>query len=103
MEHVTAQDFEEKVMNANTPVVLDFYADWCGPCRRLGPIFEELSSEMDEVAFFKVDVENASDLAAQFGVQSIPTIIMFNKGDMVERVMGLMPKEALADMIKKHA
>ncbi len=103
MEHLTAQDFEEKVMNANTPVVLDFYADWCGPCRRLGPIFEELSSEMDDVAFYKVDVENASDLAAQFGVQSIPTIIMFNKGDMVERVMGLMPKEALADMIKKHA
>ena len=103
MEHLTAQDFEEKVMNANTPVVLDFYADWCGPCRRLGPIFEELSSEMDDVAFYKVDVEDASDLAAQFGVQSIPTIIMFNKGDMVERVMGLMPKEALADMIKKHA
>lgn len=102
MEHITAQNFEEKVMQANTPVVIDFYADWCGPCKRLAPIFEDLSQEMSDVTFYKVDVENASDLAAQFGVQSIPTILMFDKGDMVERVMGLMPKEALADMIKKH-
>lgn len=102
MEHVTAQNFEEKVANADTPVVLDFYADWCGPCRILGPRFEALAEEISDAQFYKVNVDNASELAARFGVQSIPTILVFKNGELVERGMGAMPKDQLEEMVEKH-
>ncbi len=103
MEHLTSKDFEGKVEKAENVVVLDFYADWCGPCRMLAPIFEELANEMDSVDFYKVNVEDASDLASRFGVRSIPTIIVFKQGEIVETLMGAMPKKNLAEVISKHA
>ena len=102
MEQVTAMDFDVKVVKASKPVIVDFYADWCGPCRRLAPVFEELSSEMSGVDFVKVNVEDAPDVAGRFGVRSIPTLVLFKDGSEVDRVMGLMPKDDLRKMIAGH-
>ena len=100
MEHLTADNFEEKTSSGT--VVVDFYADWCGPCKRMAPIFEELSKELPDATFFKVNVEEAADLASRFGVLSIPTVIVFANGSRVEEVKGLMPKDQLSAMISGH-
>jgi|OM-RGC.v1.030236384 thioredoxin len=100
VEHITNDVFEEKVSNASKPVIVDFYADWCGPCKRLAPIFEELSEEVPDVDFYKVNVEEAADLAGQFGVASIPTLIIFKDGEQVDRIQGLMQKEELKSVLE---
>ena len=102
VEHIDSKSFEELVVQSEKPVIVDFYADWCGPCKRLAPIFEELSKEVDEVSFYKVNVEDASELAAQFSVQSIPTLILFKGGEPVDRVMGLMPKDELKKVVEQY-
>ncbi|MFT4250211.1 MAG: thioredoxin [Candidatus Woesearchaeota archaeon] len=102
VEHVTKESFESSVLGADNAVIVDFYADWCGPCKRLAPVFEELSQEVSDVGFFKVDVDDQSELAGQFAVQSIPTLIIFKGGQPVERVMGAMPKDELKRVLEKH-
>lgn len=102
VEHITNDQFEKKVLNSDSAVIVDFYADWCGPCKRLAPIFEELSSEVEGVSFFKVNVEDESELAAKFSVQSIPTLIIFKDGEPADRIMGLMPKEELKSAISQY-
>ena len=103
VEHTSKDAFDEQVLQSDQPVIVDFYADWCGPCKRLAPIFEELSSEVDGVSFFKVDVEEESELAAEYGVQSIPTLVLFKGGEAVDRVMGLMPKDELKKVVEQYA
>lgn len=102
VEHLTSDLFDSKVKVADKPVIVDFYAEWCGPCKRLGPIFEELSSEVEGMDFYKVNVDEASDLAGQFGVQSIPTLILFKNGAVADKIMGLMPKEQLKEVLEQH-
>ena len=102
VEHITNESFESSVLGADKAVIVDFYADWCGPCKRLAPVFKELSEEMDGVDFFKVDVDDQSELAGQFAVQSIPTLIVFKGGQPVERIMGAMPKDDLKKVLEKH-
>ena len=100
MDTLTRDSFQEKAGKGS--VIIDFYADWCGPCRKLGPIFEELSHEMNGVKFFKVNVEDAPDLAAEFNVQAIPTLLFFKDGDLVDRLMGGLAKDELRSLIEKH-
>ena len=93
---VTDQEFEEQVLKADTPVLVDFWADWCGPCKMIAPIVEELATEYDgKFRFVKVDVDSNSDSAMKFGVRSIPTLIVFNNGEPVDQVVGAVPKAVL--------
>jgi thioredoxin 1 len=102
MLQVSSAEFENKVLQSDKPVIVDFYADWCGPCKMLAPIFEELSTEMPSAVFVKVDVERETKLAMEHQVRSIPTLILFKGGEPVERVTGLLSKEQLKSLISKH-
>lgn len=82
-------------------VLVDFYADWCGPCKMVSPIIEELSQEMKDVSFVKVNVDNDSDLAGQYNVSSIPTFIIFKDGQPVSQFVGAMGKEGFVEQLSK--
>ncbi len=99
--HVTSQDFEEKVLRSDIPVLVDFWAPWCGPCRMLAPTLEEIAAENEgKVAVAKVNIDDEMDLAARFGIASIPTMILFDKGTMAARSVGLQPKASIEKMWK---
>ncbi len=100
--HFTDADFEEKVIKSKLPVLVDFYADWCGPCRMAAPIIDELSETYkDRVSIGKVDVDVSTGTAAKYGVQSIPTVIMFRDGKEVDRKVGFGGRGGYEEMIKK--
>ncbi len=100
--HFTDADFEEKVIKSKLPVLVDFYADWCGPCRMAAPIIDELSETYkDKVLIGKVDVDASTGTAAKYGVQSIPTVIMFRDGKEVDRKVGFGGRGGYEEMIKK--
>jgi thioredoxin 1 len=93
---LTEQTFEEEVLNAELPVLVDFWAEWCAPCKMLAPVLEDLSDELEgQVKFTKLDVDEHSELAQQFGIMSIPTMGIFKEGDIVDRLVGFRPKDAL--------
>ena len=90
---VTDQDFASEVLQSDTPVLVDFWAEWCGPCRVLGPVIESLSEDYDgRVKVAKVDVDANQQAAMQFGIRSIPTVILFDKGQIVDTFVGVRPK-----------
>lgn len=100
--HTSETAFENDVLKSNVPVVVDFWAEWCGPCRVIAPIVEELSKEYNgKVQFAKVNVDESPDLAGRFGVQGIPTLIIFKDGQEVGRLVGAGPKSRLAQEIEK--
>ncbi len=93
---VNLDNFDSEVLKSDLPVVVDFWAPWCGPCRSLGPILEELAEEYaGQVKVAKVNVDNNQDLAQRFGVMSIPTLLFIKNGDLVEQSVGLLPKPVL--------
>ena len=97
---VTDEKFEEQVLKNEKPVLVDFWAEWCGPCRMLGPIIEELSSDYDGKAVVgKVDVDSNQQFAAQFGVRNIPTVLIFKDGELVNRQVGVSQKSVYSDYI----
>ena len=97
---ITDANFEEIVLKSSQPVLVDFWAEWCGPCRMLGPIIEELSSDYDGKAVIgKVDVDSNQQYAAQFGVRNIPTVLIFKDGELVNRQVGVSQKNVYADYI----
>ena len=98
------EDFEEKVLNSKKPVLVDFWASWCGPCRMLAPIVEKISNEMpDKFDFYKVNVDEESSLAAQFGIMSIPSLVVFKNGEMVEQSVGVKGESQLKAMLTEYA
>lgn len=91
--HVTKENFEKEVANSDTPVLIDFWAQWCRPCLMMAPVFEELSSEYEgKVKFVKVNVEEQGELASDFGITGIPCLALTNKGKEVDRFSGFAPK-----------
>lgn len=94
---ITANNFEETIKNSTKPVLIDFYADWCGPCKMIAPIVEELESETgDKAEFCKINVDDAENIALSLGIDAIPTVIIFKNGNEVARSVGLISKEQLA-------
>lgn len=99
---LTSDNFDSVVLQANKPVLVDFWAPWCGPCKVMSPIVEELAGEMDNVTIAKVNVDENPELARQFNILSIPTFLVFKGGQVVEQFSGSMSKEMLAERLAKH-
>ena len=97
---VTAQNFDEEVLNYKGKVLVDFWAEWCGPCMMLGPIIEEVSEEVDDVKFCKVNCDEARDVALQFGIMTIPNLIVFENGEQVNQSIGYIEKVDVLNLIK---
>ena len=97
MIHLENENFDELIKDK---VVVDFYATWCGPCKMLGPVFEELSTEINDIKFIKVDIDEHEDLCRKYKVMSVPTLIVFDKGKEVKRNIGFIPKDRLKEFIK---
>jgi len=99
---VSTQNFDTEVIQSATPVLVDFWAPWCGPCKMIGPIVEELAGEYaGKVKVVKVNVDDNQDLAAKFGIRGIPTVMVFKDGQVAESFVGLRPKEDLAAALDK--
>jgi thioredoxin 1 len=99
---ITTEDFTDEVETSVLPVLVDFWAEWCGPCKQLAPRIEELAEEFDgEMKFVKVDVDDNQELAGQFGIRSIPTLLLFDEGEKVEQIVGSVPKERIREEIEK--
>ncbi|WP_010651085.1 thioredoxin [Oceanobacillus massiliensis] len=102
IKHVTDQNFTNETSKGL--VLADFWAPWCGPCKMIAPVLEEIDGEMEEkVQIVKLDVDENQETAGKFGVMSIPTLLLFKDGNVVDQVIGFQPKEALTDLINKHA
>jgi thioredoxin 1 len=100
---MTDSNFEQEVLSSDRPVLVDFWAEWCGPCKMIAPIVEELAHEYDgKLKVGKVDVDSNQQVSMQFGVRSIPTLLIFKSGKVVEQVIGAVPKRLLAEKIAKH-
>jgi len=99
---VTDQTFEQEVLKSDTPVLVDFWATWCGPCRMVAPVLEEIAGENDRVKIVKLDVDANPITAGRFGVRAIPTMILFKDGKEAQRLVGYMPKERLLQQIEPH-
>lgn len=98
---LNGQNFEE-TLQGDKPVLVDFWAEWCGPCRMVAPVLDQLASENGDVVIGKVDVDRNQDLAVKFGVQSIPTFLLFKDGEVADRMMGAMPKAAFEKFIARN-
>ena len=97
---VTSKNFEEEVLQSEKTVIVDFYADWCGPCKMLAPVMEEIANENEDIKVVKVNVDEAQDLAVKYNVMSIPTSVVIKNGQEVDRIVGLTGKEAILNMVK---
>ncbi|MBO5336625.1 MAG: thioredoxin [Lachnospiraceae bacterium] len=98
--HVTLENFESEVLSSDKPVLVDFWAEWCGPCKMLLPTIEALAEEVTHAKICKVNVDEQPELAARFKVMNIPTLIVFKDGQAVNRSMGVQSKEAILEMLK---
>ena len=96
---ITKENFQEEVINSDKPVLLDFWADWCGPCRRVGPALEEIAEERADIKVGKVNVDEQPELAAQFQIMSIPALMVVKNGTVVNSAVGAMPKKQILDLL----
>lgn len=97
--HITKQNFQEEVLQSDKPVLVDFWASWCGPCRMVGPVVEEIARERTDIKVCKINVDEESELAAQFQIMSIPTLMVVKDGKVVNRSAGAKSKEQILQML----
>lgn len=97
---ITNQNFQEEVLNSDKPVLLDFWATWCGPCMMVGPILEEISEEMPHIKIGKINVDEEAELAMKYQIMSIPTLILMVDGQIKTKSIGAQPKENIINMLK---
>ncbi len=98
--HLEAADFKKEVLEAKGKVLVDFFATWCGPCQMLSPIIDQLANEVTDVKICKVDIDKAEELTNEYGVEVVPTLILFENGQVVKSVSGVMAKPAILNMLK---
>lgn len=99
--HITKENFNAEVVNSDRPVLLDFWATWCGPCRMVGPLVEEIAAEHPEIKVGKINVDEQPELAAQFQIMSIPTLMVVKNGQITQRVVGARPKAQLLALVQE--
>ena len=101
IKNCNENDFEKEVLKSNLPVIVDFWAEWCGPCKMLTPILEELSNEMkNEINVVKVNLDENQDLAMKYSIRSIPTLLLFKEGNLIDTKVGLLPKSEIVTWFK---
>ena len=100
---ITEQNFKQEVIQSDKPVLLDFWASWCAPCMMVGPVVEEIAGDYEgKLKVGKVDVDSNQQLAANFGIRSIPTLMIIKGGNMVDSIIGAVPKQTIAEMVDKY-
>jgi thioredoxin 1 len=100
---ITDSSFQDTVLKSDKPVLVDFWAVWCGPCRTLGPIIEDVAADFEGKAVVgKVDVDNNQEISMQYGIRNIPTVLIFKNGQVVDKIVGVAPKEVIAEKLSAH-
>ena len=103
VQEINTESFDREVISHNGVIVVDFFANWCGPCRKLGPILEEVEQELaSKVKFAKINTDDNLEMAKKYQVSGLPTLMVFKNGETVERMVGLMPKSSIIQNIEKH-
>ena len=97
--HITKENFESEVLHSDVPVLVDFFATWCGPCKMVAPIIDEVAAEREDVKVCKIDVDQEAELAIRYNVSSIPTLMVFSGGDVVKHALGALPKKEILAML----
>ncbi len=101
IKHVKAGEFNEEVLNSDIPVLVDLWADWCGPCKMLGPVLEQVAQQVDDVQIVKVNVDTEPAIAEKYNVMSIPTLLLFKNGECISKSVGFISKDQVLEFLGK--
>ena len=100
VKEITSTNFNDEVLESDTPVLVDFWAEWCGPCRAIGPVVDEIANDYNgKISVGKLNVDNENQLAMEYGVRSIPALLIFNNGTVVNQIVGAVPKNRITDIL----